>query len=99
MSHTMRWLVLIACVALAAGDVAACTTVCFTDGPPVVAYNYDFHAPDGMVVVNPRGLAKTSGAESHPHSWTSRYGSLTFMEATIEALALRPEQARCALAD
>ena len=64
---------------LAAADATACTTVCFTHGgTPVVGYNYDFHASDGLVLVNPRGLAKTSYLNGKPHSWMARFGSLTF---------------------
>jgi choloylglycine hydrolase len=75
----LRWAVLAAGLGLAAGDANACTTVCFTDGSaPIVAYNYDFHSGDGLVLVNPRGLAKTSVLDGKPHAWTSRFGSLTF---------------------
>jgi penicillin V acylase-like amidase (Ntn superfamily) len=75
----LRWAVLAAGLALVAGDANACTTVCFTDkATPVVAYNYDFHSGDGLVLVNPRGLAKTSVLDGKPHAWTSRFGSLTF---------------------
>jgi penicillin V acylase-like amidase (Ntn superfamily) len=73
------WAVLAVGFALVTGDAKACTTVCFTDGStPVVAYNYDFHSGDGLVMVNPRGLAKTSVVDGKPHTWTSRFGSLTF---------------------
>jgi choloylglycine hydrolase len=62
-----------------AAHAIACTTVCFTGGPtPVVAYNYDFYAEDGIVLVNPRGLAKTSIVRGNAHSWTARFGSVTF---------------------
>jgi penicillin V acylase-like amidase (Ntn superfamily) len=75
----LRWAVLAVGLALVAGDASACTTVCFTDkATPVVAYNYDFHSGDGLVLVNPRGLAKTSVLDGKPHAWTSRFGSLTF---------------------
>jgi choloylglycine hydrolase len=47
---------------------------------PVMAKNYDWDVAAGHLVVNPRGLAKTSlvadGAK--PVRWTSRYGSVTF---------------------
>ena len=75
----LRWAALVAALTLGAGDAAACTTVCFTDrSTPVVAYNYDFHGGDGLVLVNPRGLAKTSSVDGRPHAWTARFGSLTF---------------------
>jgi choloylglycine hydrolase len=71
--------VLAAALALLASDANACTTVCFTNhSGPVVAYNYDFHSGDGLVLVNARGLAKTSVVDGKPHAWTSRFGSLTF---------------------
>jgi penicillin V acylase-like amidase (Ntn superfamily) len=66
-------------VFLLGADATACTTVCFTDAAtPVVAYNYDFYARDGLVLVNPRGLTKTSIVRGNPHTWTARFGSLTF---------------------
>ena len=75
----LGWAVLVSGLALVAGDAAACTTVCFTDqSTPVVAYNYDFHGGDGLVLVNPRGLVKTSVVDGKPHAWTVRFGSLTF---------------------
>ena len=61
------------------GDAAACTTVCFSDrSTPVVAYNYDFHSGDGLVLVNPRGLAKSSSVDGTPDARTACFGSLTF---------------------
>ena len=47
---------------------------------PLMAKNYDWDVPDGLVVVNPRGLAKTAlvPGDASPVRWTSRYGSLTF---------------------
>ncbi len=66
-------------VFLLGADAKACTTVCFTDAAtPVVAYNYDFYAGDGLVLVNPRGLTKTSVVRGNPYTWTARFGSLTF---------------------
>src|SRR5262245_17242603 len=74
-----HWTVLLVALVLAAGDAAACTTVCFADrGTPIVAYNYDFYSGDGLVLVNPRGLAKTSSLDGKPYAWTVRFGSLTF---------------------
>lgn len=64
---------------VAAADATACTTVCFTDAArPIVAYNYDFYSGDGLVLANPRGLTKTSIVHGNPHTWTARFGSLTF---------------------
>lgn len=56
----------------AAGD--ACTTFC-TRG--LFGRNYDFEHGNGIVVVNKRGMQKTSSNGAHA-AWTSRFGSLTF---------------------
>jgi choloylglycine hydrolase len=47
---------------------------------PLMAKNYDWDVADGLLVVNPRGLAKTAlvADGEKPVRWTSRYGSLTF---------------------
>jgi penicillin V acylase-like amidase (Ntn superfamily) len=79
MSTSGRAFIFAAVVALGATAADACTTVCFTHGStPVVAYNYDFHSSDGLVLVNPRGLLKTSILDGKPHTWTARFGSLSF---------------------
>ncbi|HYI13131.1 MAG TPA: linear amide C-N hydrolase [Thermoanaerobaculia bacterium] len=59
---------------LGASAADACTTFC-TRG--LFGRNYDFETGTGMVMVNKRGLAKTS-QRAQPASWTSRYGSVTF---------------------
>src|SRR5215210_4777214 len=59
---------------LGASAADACTTFC-TRG--LFGRNYDFEIGHGMVLVNKRGLTKTSQREQ-PASWTSRYGSVTF---------------------
>lgn len=59
----------------------ACTAflIKHPDGP-LMAKNFDWDVGAGLLVINPRGLAKTAmvpeGAK--PARWTSRYGSLTF---------------------
>jgi choloylglycine hydrolase len=66
--------------------VPACTTFQFDDdGRISVGTNYDWGVPDGLVIINPRGLAKTAMPSYRDHSevgrpakWTSRYGSVTF---------------------
>jgi penicillin V acylase-like amidase (Ntn superfamily) len=63
--------VLYLCIATAAD---ACTTFC-TRG--LFGRNYDFDTGHGMVVVNKRGMAKTS-ARAKPAKWTAKHGSLTF---------------------
>jgi choloylglycine hydrolase len=58
---------------------AACTTFCVRAGDGLVfGGNYDYAFGDGMVLVNPRGVAKTSLVERNPARWVSRYGSVTF---------------------
>lgn len=65
-----------------AGPSRACTSFCF-DAPegPFFAANLDLHLGEGLVFVNPRGLAKegsmtgTTGAKAR---WTSTYASITF---------------------
>jgi len=56
----------------AAGD--ACTTFC-TRG--LFGRNYDFETGNGIVVVNKRGVQRSSANGAHA-AWTSRFGSLTF---------------------
>jgi penicillin V acylase-like amidase (Ntn superfamily) len=56
-----------------------CTTVCLLEqGRALVAYNYDFHPSEGLVLVNKRGTRKQSRVEPQGASWTARHGSLTF---------------------
>lgn len=58
----------------AASAADACTTFC-TRG--LFGRNYDFEIGYGMVVVNKRGLEKSSQRD-HGAQWTSRFGSVTF---------------------
>jgi len=56
-----------------------CTTICVGDaGRPVVAYNYDFHPSEGLVLINKRGTSRRSRVEPGGLAWTARYGSVTF---------------------
>jgi choloylglycine hydrolase len=45
-----------------------------------MAKNFDWDVAAGLLVVNPRGLAKRAlvGEDEKPVRWTSRYGSVTF---------------------
>ena len=64
----------------------ACTTFQLNDnGRVFVGTNYDWGVPDGLVIVNPRGLSKTAmpsyrdnSEVGRPAVWTSKYGSVTF---------------------
>ena len=65
--------------ALAVTPASSCTTVCLLEQDrAVVAYNYDFHAPDGLVLVNKRGTRKVSFIQSQGAAWTAVHGSVTF---------------------
>lgn len=64
----------------------ACTTFQLNDsGRIFVGTNYDWGVPDGLIIVNPRGLSKTAMPSyrdnsdvGRPAVWTSTYGSVTF---------------------
>ena len=67
---------------LAATVASPCTTVLLEDRDDVVvAKSYDYFMAQGLIVVNPRGLAKRSmlsGLGRRPAAWVSRHGSVTF---------------------
>src|SRR5215831_5235170 len=64
---------------LIAPSVLSCTTICLLEKEnAVVAYNYDFHSPDGLVLVNKRGTKKVSSIRNQGATWTATYGSVTF---------------------
>jgi choloylglycine hydrolase len=64
---------------LIASPVLPCTTVCLLEKEKiVVAYNYDFYPPEGVVLVNKRGTKKVSSVPAQGVSWTAIYGSVTF---------------------
>ena len=64
---------------LIASSAFACTTVCLAGAArPVVAYNYDFDPPEGLVLVNKRGTGKRSMLRAQGAAWTAAYGSVTF---------------------
>jgi len=69
-----------AMIDIGGGEARACTTFCLRDaGRVVFGRNYDFMIGDGLVVVNKRGVEKTSDVDgSRPAIWTSTYGSVTF---------------------
>ncbi|MCU0611584.1 MAG: linear amide C-N hydrolase [Candidatus Eisenbacteria bacterium] len=53
---------------------------CTTGGAVITAKNYDWTLGDGLLIVNQRGVTKTSRLFPDPQAprWTSRYGSVTF---------------------
>src|SRR5215468_9158416 len=66
-------------VGLIVAPALSCTTVCLLDkGRAVVAYNYDFYPPEGLVLVNKRGTRKISLLGPQGAVWTAAYGSVTF---------------------
>ena len=81
-------IVALAVLVLLPCEARACSTFCLERGGSrvgetrevVFGKNYDFGIGYGMLVVNKRGVAKTSlvDAPNRPATWTSRYGSLTF---------------------
>lgn len=64
---------------LPAAPSGACSTFCLDSGAgPVFGKNYDWDVPDGLVIVNKRGVEKRGLTEDNPARWTSVYGSVTF---------------------
>jgi penicillin V acylase-like amidase (Ntn superfamily) len=79
---TRRYILMLAglgIAVLAATPVLSCTTVCLLEKEKaVVAYNYDFYPPEGLVLVNKRDTKKMSVLQRQGATWTARYGSVTF---------------------
>ncbi len=69
-------------ISLQAGQSRACTSFCLeTPDGPVFGSNMDLFLGEGIVYVNPRGVAKEGFREStagETAKWVSRYGSVTF---------------------
>jgi len=65
--------------AMLATPARSCTTICLPDKEKaVVAYNYDWYLPEGLVVVNKRGTRKISSLRTQAATWVATYGSVTF---------------------
>lgn len=77
MKKSFTLVVFIICVAHA---VACSTFLLSKDGRYIFGRNYDWVTGNGMVVINARGVAKTSFTTGNDKSisWTSAYGSITF---------------------
>lgn len=59
----------------------ACTTFCLRGAQgPVFGRNYDYAFGEALLLVNPRGVEKSSALPRNPARWVSRYGSLTFTQ-------------------
>lgn len=75
----MRRLLFLLGLGVIPGIADACTTVTFTDpSRPVLAYNFDFHIGQGLVLINKRGLDKISETSGNPARWHARYASISF---------------------
>jgi hypothetical protein len=72
-------------IGLLPGSARACTSFCMdTPDGPVFGYNLDLFIPgDGLVFINPHGVAKQgfpnqAGTTGQKVEWVSKYGSVTF---------------------
>jgi penicillin V acylase-like amidase (Ntn superfamily) len=79
----VRLLFTLALLAVPAPSPAeACTTFCLSDGERhLIAKSYDWDMEQGIVFVNPRGLAKRAlvlGGKDRPAEWVARHASITF---------------------
>ena len=66
--------------AYSVSSIACSTFLLSKDGRIVFGRNYDWVSGNGILVVNARGVQKTSfvGAGEKTVSWTSKYGSISF---------------------
>ncbi len=72
-------------VSVVSGPADACSVFVLDDGPRhYYGSNYDWHAGIGYLMVNQRGLVKTSWAlpddPGRPLRWKAAYGSVTFVQ-------------------
>ena len=71
-----------ALLAGAAEPASACTSfLCQRDGTLLFGKSYDWHTPDGLVLINKRGVDKQALVLQPgvtPARWTSRHASVTF---------------------
>lgn len=68
-------------------EARACSTFVMRDGRRIVyGRNFDFFLNGGYVMTNRRGVSKTAlaGASQTPARWVSKYGSVTFNQASQE---------------
>jgi choloylglycine hydrolase len=71
----------LAALSLPVSTGSACTSFLLKHpAGPLMAKNFDWDVADGLVIINPRGLAKTAvvAEGQKPVRWTSRYGSISF---------------------
>ena len=73
---------LLVAIGLQAGESRACTSFCMeTPDGPIYGTNLDLNFDEGLLFVNPRGLAKTgtrANTAGEKPSWVVEYGSVTF---------------------
>ncbi len=69
------------CVLGTQPTLMACTVMRLECGEQVViARNHDWKTGGGLLIVNPRGIAKTAITPVNPHQWVSRFGSVSFAQ-------------------
>ena len=62
-----------------------CTTFFINnDNKAVFGKNYDWDIDDGYVIVNRRNMKKQAFRQDNPVEWTSRYGSVSFIQYGME---------------
>jgi penicillin V acylase-like amidase (Ntn superfamily) len=81
----LRLGLLVALVLVASAGACACTTLCLRSSENLVyGRNFDYYSVLGRVVVNRRGIQKTTFDTNPAFSWVSRFGSVTFNQFGIE---------------
>ena len=74
-----KWLVFLFMICTGLHSLACSTFVLSRDGLHVFGRNYDWVSGNGMLMVNARGVAKTSYTpDGRSITWVSAYGSTTF---------------------
>lgn len=81
--YAFLFIAIIALAYVAVTDSYSCTAFCTGQGHHwVVGVNYDWFLEEGFVMINKRGLSKTTEYDPStfdmPAKWTSKYGSVTF---------------------
>lgn len=76
----MKKPILLLLVILSAAQTFACSTFLINkNGQLVFGRNFDWSTGNGIVLINPSGLVKSSMVHDEKNiTWTSRYGSITF---------------------
>lgn len=71
--------VAVALIGLPLASAHACSTLAFPDGErPMLAFNFDFaETGAGFVMLNPKGIGRSSVMEGRAARWQARFGSVT----------------------